>query len=244
MVKFNLHYINEPLLKFGNWVKIEFEKDSETDVISHLTQNYPEALRLAQNEKLSKIEIEFPSDWIRLPNELQKLDFLPALKSYLLPSSNFSTSAISSPNIKSTIPKFDDLIPLLREQANYHSQLYPNYYKTPTDIDWDYYRQYLDFDLQDSKSLFLTYLGPDRQPIGFIFGGQSGSRVVIWEMIVSQNFRSQGIGRQLLQQFIHLCSQKPSIADIEVETGWNQLASGLYLKSGFVPHTDTWYQNI
>jgi GNAT superfamily N-acetyltransferase len=243
MVKFNLHYVNEPLLKVGNWVKIEFGRDSEADVISQIQQKYPEALLLAQNEKLPKIEIEFPSDWTRLPNVLQKLNFLPAIKSYLL-TAPFSIPPSTSPDIISQTPKFDDLVPLLREQADYHSQLYPNYYKAVTDIDWEYYRKYLNFDLQQSSSIFLTYQNPDHQPVGFIFGGQSGSRVVIWEMIVSQTFRSQGIGRQLLQQFIYLCFQKPTIKDIEVETGWNQLAAGLYLKSGFFPHTDTWYQNL
>jgi len=243
MVKFNLHYINEPLLKFGNWVKIEFDGDSESDIIDHLAQKYPEALLLAQNEKLPKIEIEFPSNWTKLPQQLQKIGFLPALKNYLL-TSPFTAPNLSSPDLVSAIPKFDDLIPLLHEQAEYHSELYPNYYKSVNDIDWNYYRQYLDFDLQQPTSLFLTYLNSDHQPTGFIFGGQTDSRMTIWEMIVTAPSRSQGIGRQLLQQFINLCSQKPSIADIDVETGWNQLAANLYLHSGFLPHTDTWYQNL
>jgi len=243
MIKFNLHYINEPLLKIGNWVKIEFDQDSEADVISHLPQAYPQTLLLAQNEKTHKIEIEIPSDWTKLPETLQKLNFFPILNSYLL-QTPFTVTNTSSPNIISDIPKFDDLVPLLREQADYHSQLYPNYYKPVSDIDWDYYRQYLDFDLHDPNSLFLTHLDDDHQPIGFIFGGQTGSRMTIWEMIVAEKSRSRGIGRQLLRQFIYLCSQKPSVADIEVETGWNQLAANLYLHSGFLPHTDTWYQNL
>jgi len=245
MIKLNPHYINEPLLKIGNWVKIEFEDDTETDIISHISEAYPQALLLAQNEKLNKIEIELPAAWTRLPQQLQKMGFTPALNSYLL-KSPFLQSALQTPPDQSAlqIPKFEDLAPLLREQAGYHSELYPNYYKSVVDIDWDYYRQYLEFDLHDPNSLFLTYLDDNHQPIGFIFGGQAGSRMVIWEMIVTQTRRSQGIGRQLLSQFIYLCSQKPSIVDIEVETGWNQLAANLYLHSGFTPYNSTWYQNL
>ena len=46
------HYLIEPPMKVGNWVKIEFENESETDVISHLSATYPQALLLAQNENL------------------------------------------------------------------------------------------------------------------------------------------------------------------------------------------------
>jgi GNAT superfamily N-acetyltransferase len=244
MVKFNLHLVNEPLLKFGNWVKIEFDKDSENDVVTHLTKNFPEALRLAQTENLHKVEIEFPSDWTRLPNNLQRLGFLPALKSYLLPSDRFVTPSAPSVNLSSATPEFDNLLPILQEQSFYHSQLYPEYYKSTADIDWEYYRQYLEFDLKQPTSLFQTFLNTDHQPIGFIIGGQIGPRVILWELIVTTNSRSQGIGKQLLAQFVGQCSQKPSVTDIEVETGWNQPAINFYLKFGFTPHTDTWYQNI
>ena len=189
MVKFNLHYVNEPLLKFGNWVKIEFDQDSEADIIAHLIKNYPEALRLAQTEKLHKIEIEFPSDWTRLPNNLQSLGFLPALKSFLLDSDHFTPPSPPSPNLSSAAPLYDDLIPVLQEQAFYHSELYPNYYRGTADIDCEYYRQYLEFDLKQPTSLFQTYLGIDHQPIGFIIGGQTGPRVNLWELIVTTNSR-------------------------------------------------------
>lgn len=242
MVKLNLHYVNEPLLKFGNWVKIEFDRDPEADVINHLAQNYPKALLLAQNKKFQKIEIEFPSNWSLLPQKLQKLAFSPALKSYLL-KSPFTAFDLSSPNLISAAPKFDDLIPLLQEQADYHFQLYPEYYKSGTGIDWNYYRRYLDFDLKEPSSLFLTYRDSNRQPLGFIFGGLSGTRVNIWELIVTQAYRSHGIGRQLLSQFIYLCSQKP-VSEIEVETGWNHPATNFYLQSGFTLQTSTWYQNL
>ena len=244
MVKFNLHYINEPLLKFGNWVKIEFDDNSEADVVSQLNHNYPEALRLAQKEKINKIEIEFPSSWNRLPNDLQKLGFLPALKSYLLSSSLFSPPPPPSPNLISDIPKFNDLLPILQEQSYYHSQLYPDYYKSTADIDWTYYRQYLEFDLRQSSSIFQTYLNTDHQPAGFIFGGLVGNRVNLWELIVTTASRSHGIGGQLLTQFIGQCQKRRQVEDIEVETGWNQPAANFYLKYGFVPYHDTWYQNI
>lgn len=237
------HYVIEPPMKFGNWVKIEFGNDSEADIISHLPEVYPQALLLAQNEKLHKIEIEFPHHWTSLPESLQKLNFFPSLNSFLL-KSPFATTPSASSNLIPTIPKFDDLVPLLRQQADYHALLYPNYFKSSTEIDWDYYRQYLEVDFKDSHTIYLTYLDDNHQPIGFIYGGANKTRITIWEMVVDENHRSQGIGRQLLSQFIYLCFQKPAIVDIEVETGWNQLAANLYLKFGFTPFNCTWYQNL
>jgi ribosomal protein S18 acetylase RimI-like enzyme len=236
------HYINEPAMKFGNWVKIEFDQDSEADVIGHLPEIYPQALLLAQNQNLHKIEIEFPSLWTDLPQQLQKLNFLPALSSFLLRPVP-ATVIPPSPNISTENPTVDALIPLLNQQADYHSQLYPQYYKPSTDIDWEYYRQYLEFDFKSPDTIPLSYLDSDHQIIGFLYGGLTDSQMTIWETIVDAKHRSQGIGRQLLSQFIFLCAQR-SITDIKVETGWNQLASGLYLKSGFTHHTDTWYQNL
>jgi ribosomal protein S18 acetylase RimI-like enzyme len=134
------------------------------------------------------------------------------------------------------------ILPLLHQQADYHHQLYPDYYQNVPDIDWSRYRQNTRRDITNAKNIH-HFFRQNSHVSGLILGGIKYDRAYIWELVVDQSLRGQGVGTQLILRFIK-SAQSRRAETIIVETGHNQPAIHLYQRLGFAPHQHIWFQNL
>ena len=151
------------------------------------------------------------------------------LKIYNSEEVSFENKMVS----KQTGVSFLELKPLLLQQAGYHSNNYPDYYKTPNVFDFDEYQKITTQDL-NSPAAHNLFLFKDNKVIGAILGEISNYNVNMYEFIVDESLRGMGIGTQLLQQYLFI-SKQLGLQTATLETWWNQPSRKMYEKFGFVP---------
>lgn len=241
MVKITPEIYDDPCMQVGSWVYIDCRHLPEPKIISSFDNYLSQARKVLLRHRLKMIMIAFDPDLQTLPGLLSQNGFSPILKTWRLKIKTLSQPLNSSLSLKT--PTFSAISPLLAEQADYHHQLYPNYYKSWSDINLADYEKYITAETAKKNSITLTYL-KDRKPIGFLWGGISRScHSFIWELIVDQDHRHHGIGQALVNNFIQIC-QNRHVDTIEAETGYNQPAGNFYQKLGFRPAAQNWYQIV
>lgn len=245
MIKIKSQKANEPYLIHDSRIKIEIPLDSkEIETINLLPSIYTQASEKLLSSDFKKIEVEFCTKWHAFARALYDYGFHRCLTRWEL---NLKKNPIT-PNLTLDIsttkkPDFKDLILLLHQQADYHNNLYPNYFKSSHNINWTDYQKFYQKNLDNPPdTICLTYIVKDKV-VGLLMGDINKKSANIWELIVDQNFRHGGIGSKLTSHFIEICQNK-KINQIEVETGWNQVASRFYKKLHFTPITQTWYKNF
>lgn|GEM_PF-6285411 len=227
----------DPTLFREQWLTLIMEDSDSEPSTTAFNPIYRSALAQARN--FPEIDIQFPYAWDKFPAVLTALGFSRIITHYQI--SLPTPTGIRHP-VKPGPASIEPLLPLLRQQAEFHHRLYPDYYKSWSQIDLPRYQSLYQHYLTDPHFASL-YLQSNDQIIGFILGELNGPDTNIREVIVDENHRRQGIATSLVHSFLALCHHR-QIPAVSVETGYNQPANLLYQKLSFTLAAQTWYKNL
>lgn len=227
--------LNDPCLVSTRWLQVDVSSNGTEIVdeikIDHFLQTIQ---NLARQNNVSSITVSVPIAWNTFSKGMQRENWQQSLIQLARsPQKNpHILQPTSSLHISTEVPNIESVIPLLIEQADYHSDRYPSYYRKPVDIDMSDYTQTLVSDLSDSNGLFVCAYD-ENNLVGYLQAARTESSIHVYELIVSKMSRGSGIGTQLLAAFLQL----PEVQDhlILLETWHDQPARSLYEKFGFVP---------
>lgn len=223
------------------------------NLLNELAEKIPTAINFASKNQLKKIEIIFPFDLEATPDLrqlLQKLKFKPILTGYelLLKNKGVVKNTDHSSNFSTEIPSFAEIRPLLIKQAEFHHAWYPDYYRSPDQIDFKKYQAVIENDLSESGLIFWSF--QDQSVFaGLILGEKVGkaedieSEARCYELIVDEKNRGQKIGSALMRQFADTAREKGA-QKVFLETGFSLPANIFYQQAGFRPVNSTWYLNL
>ncbi|MFA4826724.1 MAG: GNAT family N-acetyltransferase [Candidatus Shapirobacteria bacterium] len=243
MIKIIPENYHDPCMQAGSWIYVDCCHLPENQIISSLDKYLSSAHQLLAEQNLKMTLLDFDYTYQALPPILTQKGFQPILHTWQLNLKNRPSYPVTVP-LSPDLPAFQTISSLLSQQADYHHQLYPDFYKSWTEINQSEYASYLASETAKPDSFALTCFDENKTPLGFIWGCINQShQAFIWELIVDQQHRGRGLGHALINGFIQLC-QNHQVDTLEVETGHTQPANNFYQKIGFLPVAQTWYQII
>ncbi|MCA9368724.1 MAG: GNAT family N-acetyltransferase [Pseudomonadales bacterium] len=224
---------SDPCLIYSPWLQVDFKAlDIESIMLSQITAGINYLHTVALKNQAKHISVAVPIEWDVLQQKLRLTGWKPALTRMIrVPHSAQTTHALSSEFLISVAkPTATEIMPLLLEQAAYHSQNYPNYYTPAKNLANQNYLKSVQADLDDSNSITVV-IRRSGIPIAYLQAGKRNDNISIFEIIVSKKYRGMGIGSKILEFF--LSEPKVALSQLQVESWHDQPALGLYTKMGF-----------
>jgi ribosomal protein S18 acetylase RimI-like enzyme len=214
-----------------------------TNSAGNITQNIENAHAMALKYGVSKVEISIPATLDPTHQKMfQKYGYtkilsnLSAQPSTLILRYNQLSTNTHACKVNSVDPT--RLVNLLSQQANYHHSLYPDYYLAAESINWNEYLLELNTNLTSKKTLQLVSTVHDKE-VGFLYGGFEENEFDIWDIIVDESHRGNGIGTEILRHLTELVTQK-----LTVMTMIGAPSLNWYKKMGFIENELIYYKNV
>jgi len=235
--KVDYRIIIDPTLKFGSQLQFQYTQKS----LSNLKDVYLIAKKMQQSQIVVSIDSSFNQEELKL----SQISFKKSLVTLELDLNLYNINEVvfeEEMHCKVNDLSFTDLKPLLVQQANFHSNNYSDYYKNVQSIDWKDYLKVVNEDLNSSFSHNL-FLFKNNKVIGLIFGAINSNLLNVFEFVVDEELRGQGIGTKLLEKYINN-SKQFGVNKIVLETWWNQPSRRIYEKLGFIVTKQEYYKNV
>ncbi len=228
-------------MRDARWVELSLANASPSDI----KPMYKEARAFARTQSAQKIEstmsVASMEKWEKPLKDLGFRNGLVELRKPIPQGLNPGTLQGESTIILQNTVKSDQLRPILEQQALVHYELEPNYYLAPSEINWSSLLAELEQERLNPDGIQLVAL-TDQQVSGLLWGEIIRDVLHLWDAVVDQSLRSQGIGTALMNQCF-MIAQKRNVP-LQLETWRTQRSFQWYQKLGFSVTHQSFYQRI
>lgn len=245
-IQYTATILHDPCLQATRWLQVHVPKDN-AEITSPLDlETFLQTIKNeAQKRQVTALTLSVPVEWQIFQNLLMQNGWKKSLIELSL--GNETKQATIETHIDSTIqistkaPKLHSLMPLLMEQAKYHSEHYPEYYRSPNTIDIRTYEHTLNEDFLNPSTLFVCAYKAETL-VGYLQAEIAEKNVHIFELIVSAECRSEGIGSQILTAFLHLPQVQGTT--VVLETWFDQRSRSFYEGFGFTAEYQEFFSTV
>lgn len=235
MINFEHKIFKDVTLKYTPWLEINVKSQTEAYILSCLEEILRQKIALMKTNNIHSLHLISPIGWNKLHENLENTGWSRTLTTLQknIGTDLYGQTVPKDINLSNNISNPEAILSLLKEQAGYHSHLYPEYYKSANDIDWNSYSSELSTELNDSSTL-ATIAVIENHPVGYIQGEFNDNQLNIYELVVSSLHQRKGIGSILLKSSIQKAYENNTMT-VSLETFWNQPSLTFYLKHQFIP---------
>lgn len=193
IISYQIKEVEDYCLRDNRWLALDWRLKLAD--LSALKRELQQAIIIAKKNSLYKIEIILPVEISKLANFLLKQNFKKCLTELKFDLENFSQSKFSIQNLDFTekISHLNYLKKLLIEQVSFHYQNLPDYYLSPSEVNWFFYLKQIAADANQENGLIMLIQEP-KFFSALILGEYLEKTALIWEMIVSQEKRNFHLG--------------------------------------------------
>lgn len=241
---YRTNILNDSCLLHSKWLQVFITKSNlQMTACSELDALLNELIKEAHAKQVSSITISIPVGWSDFSKLLLQNKWQKSLTDFSLINTKRQTSTELPKDLQiaTTAPELYALMPLLMEQAKYHSELFPNYYRSPSEIDLRAYEQTLLEDFLNPSAVFACAYTA-KTLVGYLQAENTKDSIHVFELIISVQHRGSGIGSQLLSSFLNLPEVQGKT--VVLETWFNQRARAFYESVGFTAKNQEFFTTV
>jgi GNAT superfamily N-acetyltransferase len=237
ITSYHIKKVDDYCLRDNRWLELDWRLNS----LTKLKQELDQAIIFAKKKSLAKIEIVLPAKAEEFSDFLVNKYFKPALSELKINLEETTDLPWTIADL-SFVTKIDNkqlVKELLVEQANFHYQSLPDYYRSPLEINWFFYLKQVCGDAQKENGLIV--LAKDQeQAIALVLGEHLAKTAFIWEVIVSQKKRNFHLGTLLLKRYLQKLKTQ-GVSRVYLETISQSYAKKWYEHQGFKTISQSWF---
>ena len=237
ITSYHIKKVDDYCLRDNRWLELDWRLKS----LEELERELDKAIAFAKKKALAKIEIILPAEAKEFSKFLLNKNFKPALTELKFNLEDISTLSWTMTDF-TFVTEIDNkklVKDLLLEQANFHYQSLPDYYRSPPEISWFFYLKQVYKDAQKDNG--LIFLAKEReQAIALVLGEYLAKTAFIWEIIVSQEKRDFHLGTLLLNQYLQKLKTL-GVTRVYLETISQSYAKNWYEHQGFTAISQSWF---